>query len=66
VAGLLQTHFSTDATTASWYHGGLPLGSVTYYGAGASGSNGVPAAMNMGLPWLGNTGFGIGVQNALV
>lgn len=66
VAGMLQTHYITHPTTASWYHGGIPAASVAYYGTGCSGTNGVPAGMNMGLPWLGNTGFGIGVQNARV
>lgn len=67
VAALLQDFFTQNALAAPWYvspGGGGSGASFVLYGAGCSGSNGVPGMRNNGLPKLGNAMFRVGVEHA--
>ncbi|HZN37585.1 MAG TPA: hypothetical protein VFD82_02210 [Planctomycetota bacterium] len=64
VANLLQQFFTTNNLTVPWYLGGGTTASFTIYGAGCSGTSGVPVMRSNGLPTLGNLNFRIGVESA--
>jgi hypothetical protein len=64
VANLLQQFFTTDALTVPWYLGSGTTAAFSLYGAGCSGTAGVPVMRSNGVPQLGNANFRIGVESA--
>lgn len=67
IASLLQDFFTQNALAAPSHvspGGGGNAASFVLYGAGCSGSNGVPGMRNNGLPKLGNAMFRVGVEHA--
>lgn len=64
VAALLQQFFTTDGRAAPWYVRPGANATVTQYGSGCAGTNGLPQFRTNGRPSIGNANFRVGVELA--
>ena len=65
VANLLQQFFTTSNLTVPWYLSSGTVAAFTVYGAGCSGTSGVPVMRSNGVPQLGNLSFAVNLDNGL-